>query len=357
MDEVTRKALEAMQKKAEAEQAAAEKTAVAEFVVVDTAELTEPAEEAETPMQRMQREALEEQAAADGESAPVMSMKAMQQEAVTEQSSADQSASSSSNIRDILNRYLFDMHTKGGKIVNYAILVLIIATVFVSMFNTVPRIHAEWGDDIVTFQMAVLYAFLIEYVLRIYAAKERKKYVFGFYGFIDFLTVLPLAFGSPGSAIMRLFRLLRIMKLAQYFPILSTLLRSVSDAVNMILAVLATITAVSIFAGNLAYMLEPETFGNAFIGAWWSLVTMSTVGYGDLVPHTSAGMMLGGVLILVGICVVAMMTAVIAVRVGRMVNMTNICFGCDKPVSSEYKFCPHCGQDQSDEIDLFTDDE
>ncbi|MDQ6969997.1 MAG: ion transporter [Mariprofundus sp.] len=377
MDEATRKALEAMQKEADAEQAAAnsgalteaseeaetpmqrmQREALEEQAAADAGTVSEPALETETPMQRMQREALEEQAAADGGSTAAMSMQAMQDAALAEQSTADQSAAASVlNIRDTLNRYLFDMNTTGGKVVNYGILVLIIATVFISMFNTVPNIHAQWGDDIFIFQMGVLYVFLFEYVLRIYAAKERKKYVFGFYGMIDFLTVLPLAFGSPGSAIMRLFRLLRIMKLAQYFPVLTTLLRSVSDAVNMILAVLATITAVSIFAGNLAYMLEPETFGNAFIGAWWSLVTMSTVGYGDLVPHSSAGMLLGGVLILVGICVVAMMTAVIAVRVGRMVNMTNVCLACDKPVSSEHNYCPHCGQDQSDEIDLFTDDE
>jgi len=348
MHEKTGKALEGMQHEIDAEQASVD------AVVAQ--------EESETAMQRMQREALEEQAAADGKTPADMAMEAMQQQAAAEQLSADQSSakqavSSPSHLRDVLNRYMFDMNTSEGKVVNYAILVLIIAAVFISMLNTIPHIHAQWGEDINAFQMGVLYVFLLEYVLRAYAAKERKKYILGFYGVIDLLTILPLFFGSSGSAIMRLFRLLRIMKLGQYFPVLNSLLRSVSDAVNMIFAVLATITAVSIFAGNVAYMLEPETFGNAFVGAWWSLVTMSTVGYGDLVPHTPAGMMLGGVLILVGICVVAMMTAVIAVRVGRMVNMTNICFGCDKPVSSEHKFCPHCGQDQSDEIDLFTDDE
>lgn len=334
-----------MQKEAAEEQASAESNQEAQS-----------SDEAETPMQRMQREALEEQAAAD-EDSPTISMQDMQQQAEAEQLASDQSARQSMQIREVLNSYLFDMNTIGGKVVNYGILTLIVTTVFISMLNTLPDIHAEWGDHIISFQMAVLYVFLIEYLLRIYAAHDRRKYVFSFYGIIDFLTVLPLAFGSPGSAIMRLFRLLRIMKLAQYFPVLTTLMRSVSDAVNMIFAVLATIAAVSVFAGNLAYMLEPETFGNAFVGAWWSLVTMSTVGYGDLVPHTSGGMALGGALILVGICVVAMMTAVIAVRVGRMVNMTNICFGCDKSVSSEHNFCPHCGQDQSDEIDLFTDDE
>jgi len=174
---------------------------------------------------------------------------------------------------------------------------------------------------------------------------------------IDLLTVLPLFFGISGSAIMRLARLVRILKVTQYFPVLAVLMRSVSGALRMIFAVFATILMVSIFSGNLVYMLEPETFSNAFVGTWWSLVTMSTVGYGDLVPHSVGGMVLGAVLIMVGICVVAMMTAVIAVRVGRMVNMNKKCFECEKTISSEHDYCPHCGQDQADEIDLFSDDE
>ena len=310
----------------------------------------------------MQQEASAEQAASDAANGILPSDEIEQPEIVTptdDKSTPSQPRPSTqpNRIKKSLNAYLFNMQTSGGKIVNYSILILIIATVFISMLNTLPDIHAQWGEIILASQMAVLYIFLIEYLLRVYAANDRKSYIFSFYGVIDFLTILPLLFGAPGSAIMRLFRLFRIMKVAQYFPLLTTLMRSVSGALNLIFAVLATITAVSVFAGNLAYMLEPETFPNAFIGAWWSLVTMSTVGYGDLVPHTPAGMALAGTLILVGICVVAMMTAVIAVRVGRMVNMSNSCLGCDKAVSSEYKFCPHCGQDQSDEIDLFTDDD
>jgi len=400
VDESTRKALEEMQKEAAAEEAAdkvadpaqAEETpmqrmqreALEEQAAADAGQSGAPEEtpmqrmqrEAleeqaaadggpsgapeETPMQRMQREALEEQASADGDSseaASAESMEAMQQEALAEQSSSDQSVRQTKQLKEIINRYMFDMKSTGGKVVNYSAFFLIVATVAASMLNTMPEIHAAWDSEIITGQIVILSIFTIEYLLRIYSAHDRRKYMFSVYGIIDFLTVLPLLFGGPGSAIMRLFRLFRIVKLAQYFPVLTTLLRSVSDATNMIFAVLATIFGVSVFSGNLAYILEPETFHDAFIGTWWSLVTMSTVGYGDLVPHTASGMLLGSVLILIGICVVAMMTAVIAVRVGRMVNMTNICFGCDKPVSPEFKFCPYCGQDQSDDIDLFTDDE
>ena len=340
MDEATRKAIEAMQKEAEAEEAAM-KAAASTAAQPDSERQSE-----ETEMERMQREALEEQAAADAAQKPA-----------SRADDTQAAANHASSFKESIHRMLFEMNSTIGKVTNYAILAIILASVFISMLNTIPAIHAEWNGTITTIQRTVLILFLIEYLLRVYTAKHRRKYICGFFGVIDFLTVLPLFFGSTGSAFVRLLRLLRILKLAQYFPVLTSLLRSVSDAKNMIFAVLATITAVSVLSGNIAYMLEPETFGNAFVGSWWSLVTMSTVGYGDLVPHTAGGMALGGTLILVGICVVAMMTAVIAVRVGRMVNLTNVCLNCDKPVSAEHKFCPHCGFDQADEIDLFTDED
>jgi len=314
-------------------------------------------DEQETPMQRMQREALEEQMAADKQHGSNSSMDSMQAEAVAEQAASDKEIKNASRFKEQLNHCMFDLNTFGGKALNYSILVLILTSVLTSMLNTVGNIEHDWGEVIRVFQLTVMYIFLLEYVLRVYSAKQKKKYLFSFYGVVDLLTVLPLFFGSSGSAIMRLARLVRILKVTQYFPVLGVLMRSVSGALQMIFAVFATILTVSIFAGNLVYMLEPETFSNAFIGTWWSLVTMSTVGYGDLVPHSVGGMVLGAALIMVGICVVAMMTAVIAVRVGRMVNMNKKCFECEKTISSEHDYCPHCGQNQSDEIDLFSDDE
>jgi len=313
--------------------------------------------EPETAMQRMQREALEEQASADNQHGSNSSMDSMQAEAVAEQAASDKKIKNASRFKEQLNHWMFDLNTFGGKVLNYSILILILISVLISMLNTIDTIEQNWGEVIRAFQLAVMYIFLLEYILRVYSAKRKKKYLFSFYGVVDLLTVLPLLFGSTGSTIMRLARLVRILKVTQYFPVLGVLMRSVSGALQMIFAVFATILAVSIFSGNLVYMLEPETFDNAFIGTWWSLVTMSTVGYGDLVPHSVAGMVLGAVLIMVGICVVAMMTAVIAVRVGRMVNMNKKCFECEKTISSEYDYCPHCGQNQSDEIDLFSDDE
>ncbi|MDQ6992363.1 MAG: ion transporter [Mariprofundus sp.] len=309
-------------------------------------------------MEQMQREALAEQAIADGQVVDEpLSFEAMQELAAAEQEAANFTEQKKHDLKSLLNHLLFDFNTMSGRVFNYSILLLILATVAVSMLDTLADVHAHWGALIEKIQVYVLYIFLVEYLLRLYAAHRRMDYVLSFHGLIDAATVMPIFFGIGAVPIVRMFRLLRLFKLAMYFPVLASLLRSVSGAANMMFAVLGTIAAVSIFAGNLAYMLEPETFHNAFLGTWWALVTMSTVGYGDLVPHSTSTMLLGVALILIGICVVAMMTAVIAVRVGRMVNMTKKCFECERAISSEAAFCQFCGQDQSDEIDLFTDDE
>jgi len=299
-----------------------------------------------------QKQASEHAAALDDEEL-TMDMIRAQAQAHTEPDVADLAA----GFRAKLHVILFELRTPLGKAVNYSILVLIVAVVFASMLGTVPEIAAVWSAEIAMFEMAVLYVFLFEYLLRIYAAKHRWDYIRSFNGVVDLLTVVPLLAGAQGSVAIRLLRLLRLIKITTFFPALKALLVSVSGALNLLFAVLGTIALVSLFVGNMIYVIEPETFGNAFQGLWWSLVTMSTVGYGDFVPHTTMGKLLAGLLILTGILMFAMVTAVISVRVGRMVHMNARCLSCDKQISPEYEYCPFCGDNQADDIDLFGDDD
>lgn len=259
--------------------------------------------------------------------------------------------------RSRLHGILFEMRTPLGKIVNYLILILIVAVVFTTMLATVESTPKIWVQYFQWFEEFVLYVFLLEYMLRVYSAKHRWDYVRSFNGVVDFLTVLPLLIGGQGAVAVRLLRLLRLVKITTFFPVLKSLLMSVSGALNLVMAVMGTIGLVSLLVGNLVYLVEPHTFSNAFEGLWWSLVTMSTVGYGDMVPQTLFGKILGGVLILTGIVMFAMVTAVISVRVGRMVHMNARCLYCDKQISPEYKFCPYCGENQAEDIDLFGGDE
>ena len=257
------------------------------------------------------------------------------------------------SFRAKLHLVLFEVRTPAGKAVNFFILSLIVAVVFSSMIATLEKIPQKWVQYIQDFEVFVLYVFLLEFVARFYAAKHRWDYLRSYNGIIDFLTILPLFLSGNGLVAVRLLRLLRLVKITTFFPILKSLFVSVSGAMGLLLAVLGTISLISLLVGNLIYLIEPETFRNAFEGLWWSLVTMSTVGYGDLVPHTVIGKVLGGFLILTGILMFAMVTAVISVRVGVMVHMNSTCVHCDKSISPEYRYCPFCGGDQSDDVQLF----
>ncbi len=257
------------------------------------------------------------------------------------------------SFRAKLHLILFEIRTPAGKAVNYTILMLIVGVVLASMFSTLDQIPQPWVDAFQNFERFVLYVFLLEYMARVYAAKHRWDYMRSFNGVIDFLTILPLFLSGSGMVAVRLLRLLRLVKITTFFPILKSLFVSVSGAMGLLLAVLGTITLISLLVGNLMYVVEPETFDNAFQGLWWSLVTMSTVGYGDLVPHSVIGKVLAGFLILTGILMFAMVTAVISVRVGRMVHMNSTCSHCDKSIALEYQYCPFCGGNQEDDVQLF----
>ena len=251
-----------------------------------------------------------------------------------------------SGLRFALNQLLFHVESGAGKWINVFILILIVVAVLASMFNTLPDFKAQYGDRIDHFQRYVLYAFAVEYFLRIIAARHPLGYIKSFNGIIDLVTILPLFFGTNSHVIIRLLRAIRIIRIAVYFPVVRALFASLKGSVQILMGVLGTIALISITMGNLVYILEPETFKNAFEGTWWSLVTMSTVGYGDFVPQTPVGRLIAAGLIMSGICMFAMVTAVISVRVGRMVHNAVRCNRCGHGISPDYDFCPHCALPQ-----------
>lgn len=241
-----------------------------------------------------------------------------------------------------LNKLLFCVDSGPGRWLNIFVLLLIVVAVFASMLNTLPDIRAEFGEAIDSFQKYVLYAFALEYFLRVLSARQATGYIKSFNGIIDLITILPLFFGANSHVIIRLLRAIRIIRIALYFPVVRALFASLQGSIQVLLGVLGTIALISVTMGNLVFILEPETFADAFEGTWWSLVTMSTVGYGDFVPHTPVGRLIAAGLIMSGICMFAMVTAVVSVRVGRMVHNSVRCSSCSHAISPDYDFCPHC---------------
>ncbi len=260
-------------------------------------------------------------------------------------------------LRKLLNSFLFDSHSARGKITNMVMLTLIGLAVTVSMLGTVDSVQSQWGRQIDIVEFWVLVLFAIEYFCRIYSARNRWQYIRSFNGIVDLITVLPLFIVGDSFVLVRLLRLARVIRVAISFPVVRALFLSLKGSVQLLLGVLGTIGLISVLVGNSIFILEPQTFANAFEGTWWSLVTMSTVGYGDFVPQTALGKTLAAALIMSGICMFAMITAVISVKVGRLVSHMNHCMSCNRGLPPDYAYCPHCAAPQSQAKDKSVPDQ
>lgn len=245
--------------------------------------------------------------------------------------------------RQRLNVVLFDFHCRAGRYVNYAIGLLIMIGVLTSMTESVPYYQQHYGSLLNHIELYFTLLFSIEYALRILSAARPWRYIFSFNGVVDLTAVLPLLISGDSTLMIRLLRVVRLIKLTSYLPALTALFRALTDVFQLMMMVLAAIILMSLLAGNLIYIVEPETFHTAFEGAWWSLVTMSTVGYGDLYPVTLGGRLVAGVVILSGITMFAMATAVVSVRVGRHLLERERCHNCRHSIADDYFYCPHCG--------------
>lgn len=246
-------------------------------------------------------------------------------------------------MRATLNRLLFDLKDPGGRNVNVLIILVVIGGVLVSMLATLPEVNARWSREIWLIELGITAAFAVEYACRLYAARRRFEYAFGFFGLVDLGTLLPLLlFGDPALAV-RLLRILRLLKLARYLSTLWLFIRSMRDVIEIVVVAMSSIGLVVLLAGNVIFLLEPDTVSNAFEGVWWSLVTMTTVGYGDIVPQTTAGKLLAASLMIMGIALFAMITGVVTFKLTSTINAGQPCEECNGDLDAGFAYCPHCG--------------
>lgn len=239
---------------------------------------------------------------------------------------------------NLLNTALFNLDSRLGRVVNITGMLVIAFSVVLSMVSTLDVITAEQSILVEKIEISVTMFFTLEYFLRLIAANKPLKYAFSFYGLIDLLTWLPLfIFGDVHLAI-RLLRVMRLLKLIRYLRALHLFLSSLEDTIDSLLVVVCAILIIILIAGNVIHAIEPETFPDAFIGSWWGLVTMTTVGYGDIVPHTAIGKIIAAVLMITGITMFAMLTATISVKIAGVINNDK-----DHQFSKNKSYCSHCG--------------
>ncbi|MDH4090903.1 MAG: ion transporter [Cyclobacteriaceae bacterium] len=262
-----------------------------------------------------------------------------------------------------LHRIIFGVDTAAGKGFDIVLLILIIASITILMLESVQEINIRWSATFKKLDWIITCLFTVEYVLRIWTSEKRRHYVFSFFGLIDLFSILPtyigiLISGTHALAIIRVLRLLRVfrvLKLVQFMGEASKLKEALRTSSRKIVVFLFFVMIVSVFLGTLMYIIEGREHGFTSIprSIYWAIVTLTTVGYGDIAPQTTLGQILAMLLMITGYGVIAVPTGLVTAEFvranastsGKATHAKRACLHCGTTVDRDTaKFCSQCGQ-------------
>ncbi|GMV77795.1 MAG: ion transporter [Chitinophagaceae bacterium] len=256
----------------------------------------------------------------------------------------------------MLREIIFDSTTTIGKLFDIILMLLIVTSVIVVVSHSVPVISSKYNILLYSLDWFFTVCFLVEYCLRIYAAEDRKKYIFSFWGVIDFLAVFPsiislIATGRQTIQVIRILRLLRVFKVLRMFTFVSeayALAAIMKASMHKIAVFMSLIFVLVILLGSGMYVVEEGTPGFESIPAsiYWGIVTITTVGYGDISPITPLGKFIASVIMLAGYAIIAVPTAIWSFEIVKFQNKkSNIfCANCAAENDNKNKFCTECGR-------------
>ena len=229
--------------------------------------------------------------------------------------------------RERLDHIIFETDTPAARAFDVVLLWSIVVSVLAVVLESVPSVRAAYGPPLRIVEWAFTGLFTIEYVVRLAVAQRRRRYATSFFGIVDLLAILPsylaLLVGTvPYLAVLRALRLLRVfrvLKLVRYLGearVLGDALRASRAKITVFLTFVLTVVLV---VGALMYLIEgPENgFDSIPISAYWAIVTLTTVGYGDIAPQTSLGRMLASALMILGYGVIAVPTGIVTTELVR----------------------------------------
>src|SRR5918993_1708315 len=230
-------------------------------------------------------------------------------------------------LRERIHDIMFQHDTPAERAFDGTLVIAIVASVIVVMLDSVASINARYGRELLVAEWCFTVLFTVEYLLRLWVTKRPFVYARSFYGIIDLAALLPsyLAILFPAGRfflafrVLRTLRVFRILKLAQYVEEASVLSQALRASKHKIIVFITTVITVVVVAGSVMYMVEGAEAGFTSIpmGIYWAIVTMTTVGYGDLAPQTALGQTLASVLMIVGYGVIAVPTAIVTLELDR----------------------------------------
>ena len=269
------------------------------------------------------------------------------------------------DLKNKLHIIIAEADTPMGKLFDVVLLILILVSVILVMLESVASIDAHYHDLLYFGEWIITIFFTIEYILRIISVKKPLNYIFSFYGIIDFLSTIPLylSFILAGSnallavRALRLLRVFRILKITRYMGEANKLSRALRNSKAKILVFLFAVLILSIIAGTIMYLIEGEQSGfvSIPISVYWCIVTLTTVGFGDIAPVTPLGQFIAAIIMIMGYGIIAVPTGIVSAEYARKKKPTindpeyihlntQSCQNCNENNHNDHAaFCHQCG--------------
>ncbi len=251
------------------------------------------------------------------------------------------------NWKNKLHEVIYEADTPAGKWFDIVLLLLILASIAVVMLESVTHIGNTYASELNIAEWVITVLFTLEYFARIVTIKKPSEYIFSFYGIIDFLSTIPkyLAIFFVGShalvalRALRLLRVFRILKLARFIGEGNQMINALKASKAKILVFLLAVFMLCIILGTVMYMIEGDAnsgFTSIPRSVYWAIVTLTTVGYGDIAPTTGFGQFIASIIMILGYAIIAVPTGIVTSEMTRKQ---------DETVHLNTQHCPHCNAD------------
>ncbi len=269
----------------------------------------------------------------------------------------------SDSFKDRLWRVIFLSDTRAGKIFDIVLLILIGISVGVVMLETVPSVEQRHGELFRVLEWIFTVLFTIEFLLRVWVVRRKRSYLVSFFGIIDLISILPsyLTLLLPGMQyllvlrVLRLMRIFRVLKMARHLGEANLIMNALRASVPKITVFLFVVLSITIVLGTAMYVVEGVIAGNEDFNSvpqsiYWGIVTISTVGYGDITPATVAGKFIATVVMLIGYGIIAVPTGIVTAELNMALTEgrldPRVCRECGH-VGHDPRadFCKMCGYD------------
>ncbi len=261
--------------------------------------------------------------------------------------------------REKLRVIIFEADTPSGKAFDVALLVTIVISVGIVMAESVAPFRERYARELDAAEWIFTILFTVEYGLRLLSIPQPARYARSFFGIVDVLAVVPtyLSVLVPGAETLivirglRLLRIFRVFKLGRFLGEANLLTRALLASRHKVIVFLGTVVIVVTILGAAMYLVEGEENGFTSIplSVYWAIVTMTTVGYGDVAPQTVLGQALASILMVIGYSVLAVPTGIVSVEMVQAYRKPVTNFACrecgDEGHDDDARFCKYCGSE------------